>query len=441
MNGPASDLLILPYWSHIISKSEEKNRAKPGIFLAIGPGLLLAATGVGGGDLATGSFVGSLLGTVVLWAVVVGAFLKFVVTEGIARWQLATGQTLLEGVFSNMGSGVLVLFLPYLILWSFFVGSAQMSACGVALHAIFPVFEPEQGKIIFGMLTSVIGVVLVFKGGYRLFEKIMRVCVGIMFFTVLLTAILLWPGFANVAHGLFVPSIPDLGGLGVTWTVALIGGIGGTLTVLCYGYWMREEGRSSPSDLWICRVDLGVGYAMTGIFGICMVIIGSNIEIEGQGTELLVTLSDRLAESLGPIGKWMFLVGAFGAVFSSLLGVWQAVPYLFADCWRLLRSKADKDDVSRAISVNTQSLPYQGYLLALAGIPMLGLFWSFQEVQKIYTVTGALFFPFLALALLFLNGRTDWVGPRFRNRLPTALSLLAVLVFFAWVAVKRFLIA
>ena len=59
--------------------------------MAIGPGLLLAATGVGGGDLATGSFVGSLLGTVVLWAVVVGAFLKFVVTEGIARWQLATG--------------------------------------------------------------------------------------------------------------------------------------------------------------------------------------------------------------------------------------------------------------------------------------------------------------------------------------------------------------
>ena len=59
----------------------------------IGPGLLLAATGVGGGDLATGSIVGSLLGPTVLWAVVVGAFLKFVVTEGIARWQLATGET------------------------------------------------------------------------------------------------------------------------------------------------------------------------------------------------------------------------------------------------------------------------------------------------------------------------------------------------------------
>ena len=69
--------------------------------LMLGPGLLLAATGVGGGDLATGSFVGGLLGTAVLWAVLVGALLKFVVTEGLARWQLATGDTLIEGAFAR----------------------------------------------------------------------------------------------------------------------------------------------------------------------------------------------------------------------------------------------------------------------------------------------------------------------------------------------------
>jgi len=40
---------------------------------------------------------------------------------------------------------------------------------------------------------------------------------------------------------------------------------------------------------------------------------------------------------VGPAARWAFLVGAWGAVFSSLLGVWQSVPYLFADCWRLIR--------------------------------------------------------------------------------------------------------
>jgi hypothetical protein len=134
----------------------------------MGPGLLLAATGVGGGDLATGSFVGSLLGTAVLWAVLVGALLKFVVTEGLARWQLATGETLIEGAVARLGPVVVWLFLPYLLLWSFFVGSAQMSACGVALHAMMPIFDDaDDGKIAFGVLSGLIGVALVWRGGYR----------------------------------------------------------------------------------------------------------------------------------------------------------------------------------------------------------------------------------------------------------------------------------
>ena len=52
----------------------------------IGPGMIVAATGVGAGDLATGAFTGSKLGVAILWAVVVGAALKFTVNEGLARF-------------------------------------------------------------------------------------------------------------------------------------------------------------------------------------------------------------------------------------------------------------------------------------------------------------------------------------------------------------------
>ena len=139
--------------------------------LMIGPGLLLAATGVGSGDLATGSIAGSILGTAVLWAVLVGSFLKFVVTEGLARWQLATGETLLEGVARRFGPIALWLFLPYLLLWSFFVGSAQVGASGVTLHAIFPGFDDARdGKIVFGIAAGLAGLAMVAIGGYRLFE-------------------------------------------------------------------------------------------------------------------------------------------------------------------------------------------------------------------------------------------------------------------------------
>jgi|TARA_B110000263_G_scaffold13902_1_gene11520 Mn2+/Fe2+ NRAMP family transporter len=404
-------------------------------FLALGPGLLLAATGVGGGDLATGTIVGSLLGTAILWAVVVGAIIKFVVTEGLTRWQLATGNTFLEGLVHKAGPVIIWLFLPYLLLWSFFVGSAQMSAVGISLVALFPVFEnPDHGKIIFGMGSSIVGIGLVLRGGYKLFEKIMSVCIAIMFVTVVVTAVALWPGTSEVLRGLFVPTIPDFSGIdSLGWTVALIGGVGGTLTIMCYGYWLREDGRSGAEEIWLCRIDLGAGYLMTAIFGIAMVIVGSTVEIEGQGTTLLVSLADRLEGPLGIWGRWLFLIGAFGAVFSSLLGVWQSVPYLFADSWRLITKPFDADAQE---PVDTSGLPYRGFMVILGIVPMIGLFWGFQQVQKFYTITGALFFPFLAIGLLIWNGRSDWIGSQYKNRPMTSVALIGILLFFSWLAVR-----
>ena len=407
-------------------------------FSVIGPGLLVAATGIGAGDLATASFAGSHLGTAVLWAVLAGAFLKFVANEGLARWQLATGSTLLEGVVRHFGRLTGWVFLAYLVFWTFFVASALMSACGVTLHALIPVFgDARDGKIVFGILSSLIGAVLVLKGGFSLFSSIMQVCIGLMFVTVVATAALVWPGTEEVLHGLFVPSIPNPQGDGLSWTVALMGGIGGTVTVLCYGYWIREAGRTGKDDLRTCRLDLAVAYGVTALFGIAMVIIGSTIEIDGRGATLLVTLSERLVESLGPAGRLIFLMGAAGAVFSSLLGVWQAVPYLFADLWGLLRGP-DRETASGETRVNTRSPAYLGYLAAMALIPMAGLFRGFGEIQKFYAMVGAWFFPALVLALLLLNGRSGWVGKSFRNQKLTVAALIGVLVFFAWIAWRSF---
>jgi Mn2+/Fe2+ NRAMP family transporter len=406
-------------------------KPKLSLWAILGPGLLLAATGVGGGDLATATFVGGMLGTAVLWAVVLGAFMKFVVTEGLARWQLATGQTIIEGAVHRLGPVVIWIFLPYFLLWSFFVGSAQMSANGVSLHALFPVFaDATHGKIVFGVLSSVAGLAIVLRGGFRWFDAAMKICIGVMFVTVAITAAALWPGTGEVLRGLFVPTLPRADPEAIVWTVSLIGGIGGTLTVLGYGYWLREEGRTSPEDLRTCRIDLAASYFVTALFGILMIIVGQTVKLEGEGTSMLVLLSDRLGEELGPAGKYLFLAGTFGTVFSSLLGVWQATPYLFAECWRLgVRRSAER--------VDTTARPYRWFLLVLAIVPMIGLFASFREIQKIYTFVGAYIFPTLALVLLVFNSRAAWVGPRFKNRPVTILVLAGVLVFFSWLAIEN----
>jgi Mn2+/Fe2+ NRAMP family transporter len=239
----------------------------------IGPAILVAATGVGAGDLATASFTGSMLGLTILWAVVLGAFLKFVLNEGLARWQLATGDTLLEGCVEHFGRPVQWLFVGYLVVWSFLVAAALMSAVGVTSLAIYaPWGTNSANKIFYGVLHSAAAVLLIRLGGYRLFEKVMGVCIALMFVTVVLTAVALRPSIAEVLAGLVWPAIPAVAG-GVTWTVALIGGVGGTLTILCYGYWIREEGRRSVEDLKTCRVDFKTmmkTYAVVGALCIPM---------------------------------------------------------------------------------------------------------------------------------------------------------------------------
>jgi Mn2+/Fe2+ NRAMP family transporter len=402
--------------------------------LLIGPGLLLAATGVGAGDLATASIAGSRLGLAVLWAVVAGACLKFVLNEGLARWQLATGSTLLEGAVRHFGRAVSFLFLAYLLVWSLAVGRALASACGITAHALMPVFgEATTGKLVFGALHSLLGVALVLVGGYRLFEKVMSACIVLMVVTTITTAALLGPDLTSVLKGLIVPLIPRLDGGGLTWTVALLGGVGGTVTLLCYGYWIREEGRDSAADLRLCRLDLATGYAFTALFGLAMVIVGSTVVVEGGGASLLVLLGDRLGDSLGPVGRWLFLVGAWGAVASSLLGVWQSVPYLFADLWRLLRSS----ECPAGVAVDTRRLPYRGFLVLLGLTSIGGLFSSFVHIQKVYAVLGALFIPMLALTLLLLNGRSERVGADHRNSAANSAVLIASLILFLALGVLR----
>ncbi|MDA0747139.1 MAG: Nramp family divalent metal transporter [bacterium] len=397
------------------------------------PGILVAATGVGAGDLLTASLAGSEIGLALLWAALAGALLKWTLNEGVARWQMATGTTLLEGWISHLGNWIQWVFLAYLILWSFSVGGALITACGIAGAGLFPLGDPTTSKIIWGVLHSLVGLALVWMGGFRVFEILMAVCISIMFVTVLLTALLLGPEWGMLAKGLFIPSIPP-GGL--AWTLGILGGVGGTVTLMCYGYWIREAGRESREGMRICRIDLTVGYTLTALFGIAMVIIGSRVALAGRGASVALLLAGQLELALGPAGRWAFLLGFWGAVFSSLLGVWQGIPYLFADFLSLRRGNPPKS--LKKIDL-TKTGAYRAYLVGIAVVPLILLWYSVKQVQLTYAILGALFMPLLAFTLLILNNRVAWVGKEFRNTWWVNLILILTLLFFGYTGGEQIL--
>ena len=206
------------------------------------------------------------------------------------------------------------------------------------------------------------------------------------------------------------------------------------MTIMSYGYWIREKRRSGRVGIRDSRLDLTLAYVLTAFFGAAMIIIGSKVEITGKGATVALVLSGELARAFGPAGKWLFLVGVWGAVFSSLLGVWQGVPYLFADFLGLRRGRtlgrAEDLDVKRTVE-------YRAFLAALTVLPLSLLWLRVQQVQLAYAVLGALFMPLVALTLLILNNRRALVGPRFRNSILVNVLLVVTLAFFAYLGMRE----
>lgn len=391
-----------------------------------GLGMVVAATGVGAGDLAISAMKGHEIGPSILWAVILGCFFKFLVSEGIARYQLATGETLLEGIVLRLSPLFRVAILIYLPIWTMLTAIMLMSASGVAANSMWkiPGLDDVQAKTVYGALHSLIAVVIIWMGGFKWFERMMAVCVALMTAGVLYSAIRL--SLAPMESGETQPAFIAPSARSV---IELIGGVGGTVTLLSYSYWLREAGRSGRDDLQTCRLDLFAGYLMTALFAGSMVVIGSQIAVEpnSSNTRLLIKMAETLQSQVGATGRWIFLWGAWAAIASSVLGVWQGTPYLFADLMALTKER--KSGVKLA-PIKSEGILYRGYLIAMATIPIAGVYLlPFATIAKLYAITGALVVPAVSLVLLLLNEEPTIVG-NFRNRPLTTITLIVVIAFF-----------
>lgn len=393
----------------------------------LGPGLLVAATGVGAGDLLTASYAGSRVGLVLVWAVLIGALFKWSLTEGLARWQMATGTTLLEGWTTRLGGWIRWVFLAYFLLWSLVTGGSLSRACGVAGDGLIPLGPRSRSQAIWTIAHALGGLALVWIGGFKTFERVMAALVGSMFVCVIGSAVLLRPDLDALVSAL---TDPVLRSGDLPYAIGLLGGVGGTVTLLSYGYWIRETGRSGESGTRTCRLDLAAAYLATALFGVAMLVISSRIKIDRQGAEVALALADQLAIAAGPVARWIFLIGFWGAVFSSLLGVWQSAPYLFADFLQLQRRHLRGEPMAPIRDDLSRTPAYRGYLVAIAVVPLAFLGRSVHSVQMAHAVLGAMFMPLLALTLILMNNRREWVGPRFRNGWASNILLVATLIVF-----------
>ena len=232
-------------------------------------------------------------------------------------------------------------------------------------------------------------------------------------------------------------------------SLAVLGGMGPTVGVLAYSYWMRERGREGRAFLNLTRIDLGNSYFVTALFGVSMILLAGGVSREdaalalrlpeGAAVEQLsleqvfrlvrhrLTHHSLLPASAGPWVGLAFGVSLWATVVSSLLGLLQSMPYLCADYLALTTGAAPQ---RRDEMLHQKSPTYRTFLALLALAPLPLVVWQRPTViVVIYAVWGSLFMPFLAATLLYMNNRKDWVGP-LRNRFwSNALLVLCLIVF------------
>ncbi|UFQ17738.1 MULTISPECIES: Nramp family divalent metal transporter [Streptomyces] len=400
----------------------------------IGPGIVVAATGVGAGDLVATLIAGSNFGYTLLWAAVIGCVVKISLAEAAGRWHLATGRTLFDG-WASLGRWTTWFFVVYVVIWGYVYGAAAMSSSGLPLQALFPdVMELKWWAI----LTGLVGLVFVWFNKYAVFEKVMTVLVGIMFVVTVYLAIRVTPHLGDAFAGL-LPVLSDEKD-SILNTLGLIGGVGGTITLAAYGYWVNAKGWTNTGWMKVMRLDNRVAYITTGVFVVAMLFVGAellhsaNVAI-ASGDKGLVQLSGILEKEYGDATAKLFLVGFFATSFTSLIGVWHGVSLMFADFverYRKERAGADTTALSGeevASGAREKSVPFRAYLLWLTFPPMILLFQGQPfRLIIIYGVLGAAFMPFLALTLVWLlnSSRTprEWRNGWLSNGMLTVAGLL-----------------
>lgn len=353
--------------------------------------------------------------------------MKFVLNEGVGRWHLLSGKTIFEG-WQSMGKWASGYFGVYSLIWGFVYGAAGTSSCALAMSAMIPAIPLWAWAVIHGIA----GFALTWSGRFRLFERSMNILVGLMFITVVGSAVLVLPKLSGLWH----TAVPDLPKGSLLYALGLIGGVGGSITMASYGYWIQENGWKDRSYVPTMRYDSAIAYIVTAIFTLSLLVLGAALlygtDVSISGEQGLVSFASIMGNEIHPAARWLFLLGFWSASFTSVVGVWNGVSYLFADFIRNMRkSSADKEKLN-------QTKAFRFYVFWLTFPPML-LHFIGKPVGLIiaYGALGALFMPFLAITLLWLLNSKKELPEEGRNHWLSNLFLTLCLVLFVILAINE----
>ena len=160
------------------------------ILAMVGPGLVWCSEMVGSGEVILTTRAGAILGTGVMWAVVLGIILKSWIGLCGARYTVCTGEGMID-MFARIPGPknwvVWIVLVVQFISATIAIGSLA-SAAGIFIHSLLPV-SPHLG----GWLVTIFAFISVWSGGFQSLKLIMGFFVLIITLGILYVAITVFP--------------------------------------------------------------------------------------------------------------------------------------------------------------------------------------------------------------------------------------------------------
>src|SRR4051812_11312654 len=190
--GPAGAAAPPNPYALIPSAIEEPPTRFLGTLQRIGPGMVLAASIVGSGELIATTTLGTQAGYTALWVVLLSCLSKPVIQAELGRYTIATGLSGLEAL--NQLPGPRALRINWLVwAWAAMVGATllQVGAMYGGVSQVMTLLVPAVPVRAWVLVFLLITLALLLGGGYARIEGIAMVKVALFTMLTVLAALIL----------------------------------------------------------------------------------------------------------------------------------------------------------------------------------------------------------------------------------------------------------
>jgi Mn2+/Fe2+ NRAMP family transporter len=389
------------------------------IMKRIGPGMILAASIVGSGELIATTVLGAEVGYLALWIIIISCFLKPAIQSEMGRFTIATGKTglaafdLVPG--PRLGVSWVVWCWALMVLITMFQIGAMFAGVAQVLVTVMPQLNMDMWVLVLlaGTLWLLLG------GGYERVEHLATLKVGLFTMLTFMSAMMLtskpqYFSMQQLAEG-FLFKLP---GEGLTTAVAVFGITGvGAAELFMYPYWCVEKGYArftGPRDSspewkarafgWIkvMNVDIIASMIIYTVATLAFYLLGAGVlHSQGllpKGNEMIAVLSRMYTETLGPWALYFFYAGAIATLYGTIFAATAANSRVYADMVQLL-GVYDRGDYA------TRVMWRKRFVVGLCLIPIALYFLRVDpsRMVKIGGIGQAMMLPLIAGGTLFLR--------------------------------------